>query len=159
MDDKSIDIDAIVVEINKSIASTYFGHMDIYKSPSRKEIIEEARNDLETLLKKTQTQADTLSFRRAYKFKEILDLLFEIPSEDLFREDEFTHELFLYANRYSLSFSDLKEKDMIPILSNKYALIGAKARLQDKVNFGGGNSSTQNMVAVADKYLELLRIE
>ncbi len=91
------------------------------------------------------------------KYAEIVDLLIDIPAEDLMREKAFCKTLHTFTKQYDLYLT--MPELLGSLLKTKLQLTGEKSKLESKMELGQGSNSTQKLINLADKYRELFNME
>lgn len=150
-------------ELNNALEGIVYGTLHAYLKPltdkhlPRKEVISEAKKDIQKVLEKVDSDGCTVSIRRLKVYKSILDILEKLPSEDLARETNFTGAVGDFIEKFYLNTGSL-ERNELPsnLIRAKYVLIAEKANLEDVIRYGNSVKSDPVMVELGDKLLELL---
>lgn len=145
----------ILKGINQGVYELYLNVAYNGKFPL-KAILEEAKSDLETVLDEYKNY-DSSHKSKLSKYAEIVDLLIDIPVEDLMREKAFCKALHTFTKQYDLYLST--PELLGSLLKTKLQLTGEKSKLESKMEFGQGSNSTQKLIKLADKYRELFDME
>lgn len=148
-------LDDVLHGINFGISENYF-RLAAHGSAPRKEILAEAKSDLEVVLSEFDVNNRNSSLLKLRKYKEIVDLLEQIPDEILMERKQLSEVLEALTYSYDIG---RQNKSFIGIMiPHKYKLVGEKGKIQTEIELGG-NSSLRVLVELADRYIELLRLE
>ena len=154
-------LDNIVIAISRGIHSAYFGAVMYDKLPS-KEVIHEAKSDIEYALGILNGEANTeiqKTARRLRVYLDIVQLLEEVPEEFWLREKEFTQAVSFFAYQYAQHYSEIKDGNVAKMLPDKYRMLEEKSRISTIAVVEGSDSHISKMLQVADKYIELLKLD
>ena len=153
-------IDNFLVEINKGISNSYFKTASGGKLPS-KYIVNEAKADLEHILSLPipSTGVDSRSSRRLQIYLDIVRLLDNIPEQEFVSNRDLSLDLHLYTIVYSTRFPEIELGNVAVLFDQKYRLIDARTDLVNRQTAGMENGSTQKLIELIDKYIELLKVD
>ena len=154
----------ILGSINRGVSEAYVYRAFIGHIP-RKEVIITAANDIKRVLDKSEQNDNRPSIQRLRKYAEIIEMLKEMPGEDLTREEDFCKRIYFLMWAYSRN---------IEVTPYKYDLIAEQGKLEDKLSEDKLKSehtdgstkkhnnryigSTKSLVELASKFIELLDI-
>ena len=154
-------LDDILIAISRGISSSYFEPPIMDKLPS-KEVVQEAKDDIKyalTNLNGGDQPEIQKTARRFQTYLSIVELLEEIPEELWLKEKDFSRALSHFTFHYATMYQEIKVGNIGKMLPIKYKLIEEKSKISTSAVVEGSGSPISRMLQVADKYIELLKLD
>lgn len=148
--------------ISHGISGTYYVPIVLGSGTPSKDILRKTKEDITNILQ--SAQAEPINSMLSYTFKkyaEIVELLLDIPGQDMMKEQGYVRALQAFGNLFALRFDCIKKGDTIKMLDEERELLSSGAKLIPQQIGGAGNhpnSSAYKLMELGDKYRELLDI-
>ena len=153
----TLDLVEALKAIHEGIRGSYISPFVYDKVPS-KEILREAKLDLEAILASVPGSEANKDILRLRKLSEIVELLIDIPEQTLIQTKEFVAALNACGKYHNVNYPEIIKGTGLGIIVPKYALIGALS----KIEFDAAveqSPGIKKLVEVGKKYLELVNID
>lgn len=156
---KSSPLEDALRRISHGISGTYYVPIVLGSGLPSKDVLHKTKKNIADILQSTQEGHNNSRVVAAFKkYAEIIDLLLDIPEQDIAREKDYARVLQAFGNMFALCFNSIRKGGTIEMLDEERGLLSSVAKLIPQQNRGAGNPSAYKLIELGDTYVGLLNI-
>lgn len=145
--------------ISHGISGAYYAPMLYSSKLPSKDVLHKTKENIADILQSAQAEPSNLRLIETFKkYGEIVELLLDIPEQDMMREQEYVGALQSFGNLFALRLDYISKGYVSKMLEEERELFVSTIEFMSQQKNGARNPSARKLVELADKYGGLLKI-